>query len=139
MKKYYYLLSLLFIFTIPAGILGYFLIGKINLANLIGFILGIAILGSIWDIWATKHGKKDSVWLWQFNFKDTLGIHYFGLPVEEYLFYIATSLYIIFIWESIRLAPENNQLYFVLFLVGLWSLIFTLIPYFVHQKNDRIQ
>jgi len=95
--KFYYLISLLFVFVIPASAAAHFVIDRIPMINLLTFVAGITILGSIWDIWATRHGKKDPIWLWQFNFKDTLGVKLFGLPIEEYIFYIASSLYIVFI------------------------------------------
>lgn len=57
-----------------------------------------------------RHGRRDPIWLWQFNFKDTLGIKLFDLPIEEYLFYIASSVYIILIWEGIRYALETGSL-----------------------------
>jgi lycopene cyclase domain-containing protein len=139
-SKYYYLLSLVFVFIIPSCIAGYFVWDSISKFNLISFVLLIACLGSLWDIWASKHGRSDPVWLWQFNFKDNLGIKIFGLPVEEYLFYIFSSIYIIFIWELIRLASSQGSLlgYTIPPLLSCWSLAFALLPYWLSPKNDRL-
>ena len=103
MKKYYYLLTLIFVFCIPTIVAGFYLSNFISLKNLIPFVLCVSVIGSIWDIWAAKHGKKDRVWLWQFNRRQTLGYTLLGIPLEEYLFYIVSSVYVIFMWEGINL------------------------------------
>ncbi len=138
--RFYYLISLLLVFIIPAGVAGYFVLARIPMFNLLTFVVSITILGSIWDIWATRHGKKDPIWLWQFNFKDTLGIRLFGLPVEEYVFYVVSSLYIVFMWEGIKYALETDSLltYILLPFLGIWSLLFLLIPYVMRVKGDKL-
>ncbi len=130
MKRFYYLLSLIVVFVIPASIEAIFVYHRIRVRHLIYFVILITILGSVWDLWATKHGKKDKIWLWQFNYSDTLGIKLFDLPIEEYLFYITSSLYIIFVWEGIKLALDTNNVYMYLIipLLGLWSLFGSIIP-----------
>lgn len=139
-SRYYYLLSLLLVFIIPAGIAAYFVLDRVPVSNLLTFVGGITILGSIWDIWAARHGKKDPIWLWQFNFKDTLGYKLFDLPIEEYVFYIASSLYIVFIWEGIKYAVDTGSLtmYVLLPFLGIWSLAFIAVPYLMRAKNDRL-
>ena len=139
-SRFYYILSLFFVFMLPAAILSFFVIDQIPLANLFTFVLGITILGSIWDIWATKHTKKDPVWIWQFNFKDTIGIKMFGLPIEEYIFYVVSSIYIVFVWEGIRYALQIGtiSMYLMLPFVGLWSLLCILVPYRFKEKKDII-
>src|SRR3989344_6438982 len=99
MKRFYYLITLTFVFIIPAIVAGLFLSKHISVEPLIPFIFAVTILGSIWDIWATRHSKKDRVWIWQFNNKETLGLKIFGLPIEEYLFYVVSSVYVVFMWE----------------------------------------
>jgi len=100
-------------------------------------MVGITIVGSIWDIWATRHGNKDPIWLWQFNHKETIGKKVFDVPIEEYLFYLATSVYVIFTWESIRLVSEEGNLlmFIVLPFCAVWSLFFIGIPYFFGFRN----
>jgi|SRR3989344_9412597 len=141
MKRFYYSLSLILVFILPALIAGYFIFDRIPLINFLVFIVGITILGSIWDIWATRHGKRDPIWLWQFNFKDTLGIKLFDLPIEEYIFYVVSSVYIIFIWEGIKFALETKSIamYVLLPFLGVWSLLAILIPYLLRVKNDKFK
>lgn len=138
--RFYYITSLLLVFVVPACILAYFVLDRIPLPSLFIFIIGITVLGSVWDIWATRHGRRDPVWLWQFNFKDTLGIKLFDLPIEEYIFYVASSVYIIFIWEEIKYALETGSLlmYILLPFVGVWSLLLILMPYVIRAKGDKL-
>lgn len=104
------------------------------------FVLTITIMGSLWDLWATRHGRKDAVWIWQFNHKDTLGLTFLGVPMEEYLFYTFSSVYVILIWQSISLATQTqNYLYWLLPpVVGIWTLLSLAIPYKLAPKNDRV-
>lgn len=139
MKKYYYLFTLTFVFVVPAVIAGIFLSNYISLAPLIPFIFFVTIIGSIWDVWASKHGKKDTVWIWQFNDKETLGVKIFGLPAEEYLFYVVSSVYVIFMWEGIKLIMQTNLLatYLMVLALGAWTLLAILLPYWLGPKGDR--
>jgi len=140
MKKFYYSGSLFFVFSLPAIIAGYFVWDRIPFLNLTLFVFGIVVLGSIWDIWATRHGKKDKIWLWQFHDEETIGIKFFDLPIEEYLFYLSASLYIIFIWEGIKLSLETGNvfMYFVIPFLGIWSFLAILIPYKIKVRGDKI-
>ena len=105
----------------------------------IPFVLTVTVIGSIWDIWATKHKGRDPVWLWQFNAKQTLGITLLGLPIEEYLFYAASSVYVIFMWEGIRQMIENGgQLYVAIPLLTLWTLGAILLPYMFGPRGDKL-
>jgi lycopene cyclase domain-containing protein len=140
MKRFYYLLSLLFVFIIPTSIQAYFVLDRIPIINLVVFITAITFLGSIWDIWATRHGRRDPIWLWQFNYRETLGIKIFDLPIEEYLFYITSSTYIVFVWEGIKFALEthNIAMYFILPCLSVWSLLAIFVLYFIKAKNDKL-
>lgn len=139
-KRFYYLLSLLFVFGIPTFIAGVVMRSTISWATLSVFILIVMVVGSIWDIWATRHGKKDRVWLWQFNFKDNLGIKIFGLPIEEYLFYTLASLYAVFIWQAIGLSFETKEYSFITLVItmGAWSFVSATLPYIFRKKGDRL-
>lgn len=140
MKRYHYLLSLLFVFCIPTVVAGFFLSEYISLDALIPFIVLVTIIGSIWDVWATRHGKKDRIWLWQFHHSQTIGIRFLGLPIEEYLFYVASSVYVIFMWEGLKLMVETNdsQVYTTIGLLALWTLVSIFVPYvFGKRKGDR--
>jgi len=139
-SRYYYILSLTFVFVIPSIVAGMFVRKSIPLVNFIIFVFLITVLGAVWNIWATRHGKKDSVWLWQFNNKDTLGIKFLDLPIEEYIFYISTSLYIVFMWKAIEIALETDNLMFFIVVpcMGLWSIFFISIPYRIKMKDDKL-
>ncbi len=141
MRKFYYISSLVFVFLIPVLVESYFILVRIDLFQLITFVMGITIIGSMWDIWATKHGQKDSVWLWQFNHKDTLGLFIFDLPIEEFLFYIITSIYIIFTWECLGFLfePGGDIMLVILPILTVWSLLFIALPYIIRPKDDSIK
>ncbi len=140
LEKYYYLMSLSLVFVIPSVIAGYFVPSTIAISQLIIFIFLVTIVGSLWDLWATQHGKKDSVWLWSFNTKNTLGIKFLGLPIEEYLFYTASSVYVIFLWTSIQLAMQtgNASLYFLMPCLAIWTALSISIPYKLSPNNDKV-
>ena len=140
-SRYYYLLSLTFVFIIPAIVAGIFVWQEIILVNFIVFVILITILGAVWNIWATRHGKKDVVWLWQFNFKDTLDVRFLYLPIEEYLFYVSSSLYIVFIWKAIEISlTTGNPIFFVLIPgMGLWSILFITIPYKFKMRSNNLK
>lgn len=139
MRRYHYLLSLLFVFCIPTAVASAYLSNHISLEALVPFILLVTLIGSIWDVWATRHGKKDRVWLWQFNRSQTIGIRILGLPIEEYLFYVASSVYVIFMWEGLKLMVEGStaDAYVVIGLLSAWTLIAILLPYFLGRKRDK--
>src|SRR3989344_3641341 len=136
-RKLFYLLSLFLVFVIPTIVEGYFIFDRIDKLNLALFIGGILVIGSVWDVLATRHGKNDPVWLWQFNEKDILGVKFFDLPIEEYLFYVVSSVYVIFTWESFRFVSEtgNPAMYAVLPFVAMWSLFFIGLPYVIKFRN----
>ena len=139
MKKYYYSLSLLFVFIIPTVVAGFYLKNVNFISELVPFVLLITIIGSIWDIWATKH-KKDPVWIWQFNNRQTLGIKIGGLPVEEYIFYVASSIYVVFMWEGVKQIVESGsgKLILVISLLSMWTLICILLPYKFASRGDKL-
>lgn len=139
-KKYYYLLTLIVVFCVPTAAAAYVLSDVIQPSQLVPFILLVTIIGSIWDVWATRHGKSDRVWLWQFHRSQTLGYRFLGLPIEEYLFYIASSVYIIYMWEGLKLVAQHGaaEAYVVVFGLGAWTLGAILLPYFFRSKGDKI-
>lgn len=109
MRRYYYLLTLTFVFCIPTIIAAVLLQDVIALRELVPFVVLVTIIGSIWDVWATRHGKRDRVWLWQFHQSQTLGHRFLGLPIEEYLFYTASSIYIIYMWEGLKVMAGGDH------------------------------
>lgn len=139
MKRFYYLITLTFVFCIPTVAAGFFLMDFISIATLIPFILLILVMGSIWDVWATRHGRKDRIWIWHFNHSETLGFKFLGLPIEEYLFYVVSSVYVVFMWEGIKLTTTNNTMmpYVLVISMGVWTLISITIPYLLAPRGDK--
>ena len=54
-----------------------------------------ALFFLVWDYFKTKYG------VWSFNDKYIIGIKTFGMPLEEYLFFIAVPYACTFIYESL--------------------------------------
>ena len=106
---------------------------SISLLQLIIFVSTITVTGALWDLWATRHGKKDPFWIWAFNPKDTLGVQLLGVPIEEYFFYIFSSIYIVFMWKGIELG-----FYFLIPALGVWTFIALLVPYKMSPQNDKL-
>lgn len=102
-KQPVYLYSLLAIFIIPTFIFVYLLLGKISIVNVLILAVIISILGSIWDVWGTKHGTKDIFWLWTFNEKYLVGVRVFDVPIEEYLLFFFGTTFIVTLWETINI------------------------------------
>ncbi len=140
MRKYHYLLSLLFVFCIPTLGAGFLLSDRISFQALTPFIVLVTLIGSIWDVWATRHGKKDRTWLWQFNNSQTIGVRFLGLPIEEYFFYVASSVYVIFMWEgfNLMLQSSDTEVYTTIGLLSVWTLVSIGVPYIVgRRKGDK--
>jgi lycopene cyclase domain-containing protein len=139
LKKFSYLLTLFSVFCIPTIVAGFYLSAYIDLQALVPFIVLVTIIGSIWDVWATRHGKKDRVWLWQFNRKQTIGLRLLGLPIEEYVFYVASSVYVIFMWEGFKLMVKGSpsEVYYVIAILSAWTLFSIFLPYIVGWKRDK--
>lgn len=139
-KKFYYLTTLLVVFCIPTSVAAYALSDVVRPSELIPFIILVTLIGSIWDVWATRHSKRDRVWLWEFHRSQTLGHRFLGLPIEEYLFYTASSVYIIYMWEGMKLMARYGtaEVYVIVFGLGAWTLGAILLPYFFRSRGDRL-
>ncbi len=83
----------------------------------------------VWDYFKTKYG------VWSFNDKYIIGIRFFGMPVEEYLFFLAIPYACTFIYEAIgfystrRIFPEGLK-------YAVWSLsalMFISSFFFIHR------
>ncbi|MCW3125275.1 MAG: rane protein [Bacteroidetes bacterium] len=68
-----------------------------------------AFLFIVWDYFKTKHG------VWSFNDDYIIGIRFFGLPVEEFLFFITVPYACTFIYETVsyffrrRIFPDSSR------------------------------
>jgi lycopene cyclase domain-containing protein len=56
-----------------------------------------AVFYIVWDIWFTKIG------IWSFNEKYITGLNFFGLPIEEILFFLVVPYCCTFIYECIKI------------------------------------
>ena len=139
-KRFYYAISLFFVFVLPSIVVGLFVLPSISMGNLLIFVISITVLGSAWDIWAARHGKRDSVWLWQFNFRETIGVKVLDLPIEEYLFYVCSSVYVVFLWEGIKFgqAAQSIFIFWLLSFAGVWSVLAIAVPYLLRSRRDRL-
>ena len=116
-----YTYSLILFFTVIICFIASF-DRRIKFNNHFGSFLKAAILVAIpfiaWDVWFTAHG------VWWFDTNYTLGIPFFGLPLEEILFFICIPFSCIFTYYTIDkyykwevLSAFNNLLVFVSIIV----------------------
>ncbi len=75
-----------------------------KLPRLVFSILIVSTAFIIWDIFATKRGD------WAFNPEHLVGIYFFGLPLEEILFFITVPYSCIFIYETTRFYTKEKTL-----------------------------
>lgn len=96
-------------------------------------IVGTIFMGLVfipWDIWFTAEG------VWSFNHSYVVGIYFFGLPLEEWLFFLTVPFACAFIYEVVRFFwpklslpfPERN-------LIGALFLFFVVMAIF---NQDRL-
>jgi len=90
-----------------------------------GILLSAAFF-IIWDILFTKMG------IWEFNPSYTLGLNFFNLPLEEWLFFIVVPFACVFIYEVMNYFVPNDVLknytkaitivlIITLFLIGIFN------------------
>lgn len=84
---------------IPSLILLYLLRAKINFKNLVICLFILFIVGVIWDQISVRLG------IWSFSQDNILG-NLFGIPIEEYLFFIFVPLLVITVYTLIN---KNNK------------------------------
>ncbi|HAR19370.1 MAG TPA: lycopene cyclase domain-containing protein [Cytophagales bacterium] len=71
-------------------------------------IPGLFVVGTffvIWDIFFTRWG------VWQFNPLYVMPFRFWGLPIEEYLFFLVTPFACIFIYECVGVFGQPNWFY----------------------------
>ncbi|MEK7588356.1 MAG: lycopene cyclase domain-containing protein, partial [Patescibacteria group bacterium] len=84
--KFTYLKLLIAIYVPPIITLILCLGSNFDLQKLLIFSCVVVIYGIAWDMWATKHGRTDKLWIWRFNPKTITGIFIEHHPFDEYLF-----------------------------------------------------
>lgn len=141
MQRYYFLLTLAVIFGLPTLVAAIMLRNTVSWPELIPFMVLITVIGSTWDIWSAGRGSKDLVWLWQYKNQETLGYRFLGVPIEEYLFFLLSSVYSVYMWEGMnRMVVDHHDraVWIVAPLVTTWTLVAILIPYILGRTRDSI-
>lgn len=88
-----------------------------------------AIFFLVWDYFKTKYG------VWQFNNAYITGIRFFGLPIEEYLFFFTVPYACLFIYESVWLfiksifLPQSIKWLFIIISISAVCLS----PFYFHK------
>lgn len=81
----------------------------------------VAIVFIVWDIYFTKIG------IWGFNPKYLIGIHWFGIPLEEIMFFITIPYACTFTYFAIKHlipgAPTNRQVKIISYIIIVVALI----------------
>ena len=67
-----------------------------NWSSLFPAILGTGVVFIVWDIWFTKIG------VWEFNPAYLVGWYLWGLPIEEWLFFLTVPYACVFIYECLN-------------------------------------
>lgn len=102
MKRLTYGLTYLVLMAVPAGLLA-LLVDGLDWRSLIVVILIGFLIGGVFDIWATRKGKKDKFFIWEYSRKTTLGYAWWGVPVEDFiLFLVLTPALIVVAWEVVK-------------------------------------
>jgi lycopene cyclase domain-containing protein len=96
---------------------------------LIKSILIVSSSFIIWDVIATKRGD------WEFAKEHVIGISFFGLPLEEVLFFITVPYACIFIFETVNFYLKNRTIEINRYLIFFIVLALTSIAFFNNQLN----
>ncbi|MFA6533374.1 MAG: lycopene cyclase domain-containing protein [Patescibacteria group bacterium] len=131
MNRFLYSLTYLLLLGVPAVFLGYLVKDNIDFSALILLILIVLIVGGIFDIWAVRQGKKDNFFIWEYNSKSILGFKIYGVPVEDFVFFLVlTPCFIVTVYEAVKIFLSTNSLRLMIAI----SIFFLLISYnFVYK------
>ena len=100
LENYYYIVLMLIFAIIPSIILLIFLRNKINMKNLALSLFILFIIGLIWDQISVKLG------IWSFSEDRIIG-NLYGIPIEEYIFFIFVPLLVIMVYTLINKFNEK--------------------------------
>lgn len=96
-----YLLSMIIVFILPSAYILYkkrWLVGPAIKTGIIGLLIGLP-----WDYFAVQRGW----WVYPKS-QYYLGIYFLGLPIEEFIFYIACPIAVVCYYEF--LIRKNKKL-----------------------------
>jgi lycopene cyclase domain-containing protein len=97
---YYYILLMTIFAVIPSLILLIILKDRIKLKNLAISLFILFIIGVFWDQISVRLG------IWSFSNENIIG-NLFGIPIEEYIFFIFVPLLVITIYTFINKINEK--------------------------------
>jgi len=116
--------------VIPSVVVLFFVYRSIDLKALVVTILAAFFIGGIFDIWATRQGRKDKFWIWEYNPRTTLNKHFMGMTIEDVtIFLILTPIFTIVVWEAAKKLISIYNISLGLLVVG--GAVFVLIAYFL--------
>lgn len=102
--KYTYLLLNIFTILVPLAMSFEKKLNFIKNIKSVSISIFITLVFFIlWDIWFTSMG------VWSFNPEYHLGIYIFGLPLEEWMFFICIPYALLFIYENIKTFVHLNK------------------------------
>lgn len=103
-RKYSYLLAYIILLVVPLFILFGIVKDVINFKAVLATVVAAMFLGGIFDVWGTRHGKKDKFYIWEYDDRSILGIKVFGLPIEDCVFFLGLMPVLgIFIYEAAKI------------------------------------
>lgn len=83
----------------------------------------------LWDVIATERGD------WSFNPEHLTGISFFGLPIEEILFFITVPYACIFIFETVNFYIKDQSIKINSYLIWVLILLSLIIALLSEEKN----
>lgn len=90
----------------------------------------VAIPFLIWDILFTAEG------VWGFNEEYLLGIHFLGLPLEEYLFFICIPYACVFTWHCFHVLINMSRFESLGKPIGILISVILILLAIVHSQNS---
>lgn len=124
---------------LPALLMVFVQENSFDYSSLIFTTFSLGFTGILGDIWATRQGKRDKLWIWAFSRRTLTGSKLLGHPLEEYFFFIAATPYVILFWEllnSVVRKPDKASIVVGL-IVLVWVHAGAIILYRLHTRRAR--
>lgn len=129
--KFFYSIAYLVLLGIPSSVLLYLISGELDKKALFLVLLVTLGVGGVFDIWATRQGEKDRFFIWEYNSNSILGFKFYGVPVEDFIFFlILTPVFIISIYEAAKKFLLNQD-----YIAGLFTSILLIIAIFYYLTH----
>lgn len=135
-----YSLAYIVLLGIPAIILSFLIKDSLNFDALAIVTLISLLAGGVFDIWAVRQKKKDKFFIWEYNSKSILGFKLYGVPVEDFIFFLfLTPIFIITIYEAVKimsLAPNETSLVSAALIASMLVSYWFVYKYAIRTKNN---